>query len=114
MNDEILKRIDALATKLGVTADHIWAVLVKQAGVEFKEWIVWASLWFILSICLAYSARWIYKKFEKTEPELFMFAAAPGAIALVLGLGCLGNTMTLVLNPEYWALTQITKMIGGK
>ena len=34
IDSEVLKRIDALAAKLGVAADHVWAVLVRQAQVE--------------------------------------------------------------------------------
>ena len=34
MSDEILKRVDALAAKLGVVSEKLWGVLVKQAYVD--------------------------------------------------------------------------------
>lgn len=120
MNEEILKRIDLLAAKLGVTADHIWAVLVKQARVEAAEWIIWSLFWFILSGACAYMSRWLYK-LEKTgnrshevEEAYFLFAAVPSGIAFVIAAGCLANILTLFVNPEYWALKQIMEMMKGK
>lgn len=34
MNEKVLEALQALAIKLGTTADHLWGVLIKQAPID--------------------------------------------------------------------------------
>ncbi len=113
MNDEILKRVDALAAKLGVTVDHLWGVLIRQARIEWIEWIVWSILWFVLAAVTGVLIRVIYKR-EDGDGDLFITSAIFAAGFVVAGLFCLSNTLGLFLNPEYWALKQVTSILCGK
>lgn len=50
MTEELLKRLDVLAAKLGVTAQYLWSVLVKQAHIEATACFVYAALWLLVTI----------------------------------------------------------------
>ena len=114
MND-VMKRLDAIAAKLGVAANHIWGVLVYQARVDAIEWIIWGVLWLAIAGSLVHCAQFAYSR--KDDSERVEKAVTLGGIAIVftlLGLGCLSNILTNFLNPEYWAFKQLTAMLGAK
>ncbi len=113
MNDEILKRIDLLAAKLGVTVDHLWGVLIRQARIDGIEWVAWGCLWFVLAAGLGVWMRVIYKR-EDGDGDTFITVALFATGFVLVGLFCLSNTLGLFLNPEYWALKQVTAMLCGK
>ena len=60
LSPEVLAKLDALAQKLGVTAQYLWAILVRQARIEAIQEIIClmiscavvcvAALW-LRSIC---------------------------------------------------------------
>ena len=64
MTEEILKRVDALAAKLGVAATQLWAVLVHQARVrlitDVVELFLFAALGFGLVQVIRKTTRHIY------------------------------------------------------
>ncbi len=113
MNGEILKRLDALAAKLGVTADHLWGVLIRQARIEAYEWIAWGALWLALSCLTWYLTIKLYKDDDK-DGELLITMGIASLTTTVVGLICMSGTPGLLLNPEYWALKQVAAMLGGK
>ncbi len=111
---ELDKALAALAAKLGTTAQHIWAVLIRQARVE----IAIDAIFLILSI-LIFSAwfRWLRTYLKRNESDFFDGSPAEVFPLIVCGIGCLilfgfcvaclFELPTLLLNPEYWALQQI-------
>ncbi len=113
MNDEILKRVDALAAKLGVTVDHLWGVLIRQARIDGIEWVAWGCFWLILATATGAVAKSIYKG-KNDDGDKFLLCCGFALILVVFGLCCLSNTLGLFLNPEYWALKQVTAMLCGK
>lgn len=40
MNDKVLEALQTLAEKLGVTAEHLWGVLLKQAPIDGTIFLV--------------------------------------------------------------------------
>lgn len=111
MTDEVLKRIDALAAKLNVTAAELWKVLVKQARIEGIEWICWSAFWMIVSISmlkLTFRLDEYCKKPGNADWDgVQTVPAVIGVITFLSSLGCLAGTPGQFLNPEYWALKQI-------
>ncbi len=111
MTDEILKRIDALAAKLGVTVNHLWAVLVKEARIEALESIGWGLMWFTFSLYLTLFCKAAWKRDDRNLDV----PIAVGAIALVCFLAAcyeVSGTVGMILNPEYWALKEVMKAVG--
>ena len=110
---EILKRLDALADKLGTTAAYLWAVLIRQAKIE----AITDILWIVLVIGIVYGVvRWTINYYtrhdelmdgEPKEGIPLVVAWIIGAICIGFGIACLFELPTLILNPEYWALQQI-------
>jgi hypothetical protein len=110
---EALKRLDALAEKLGTTAQYLWTVLVKQA---YIEGIVGTVLFVLCAIYLGIGIRLLFKwgrqfpdasyNEETILATKMTVVGVTGAIALITCLVCLTAFMQL-LNPEYYALQQL-------
>jgi len=115
LQDEVFTRLDILAAKLGVTATRLWDVLVAQASVSFIQHLLGAV--FCLIVILAYATwfRWALKKMGSLG-EVFD-SSDTGPIFFFGGLVALGasvalpivviESLTPLLNPEYWALQEI-------
>lgn len=114
MTEEILKRLDLLATKLQVTVEHLWEVLVKQAIlVRYIDGLyifvsiisfIWA-LQFIKSGLILEKNRW-------DEPSgLCVFRCVVGFVIIIAALYITGGLsqelITSIWNPEYLALTTL-------
>lgn len=112
MTDEILKRLDALAAKLGTTAQHLWAVLVREARIEAYEYVAWATLWLVLGAVAAYRFRCCFKSDDLGGPAIF--CAIVATLFFLIACGCLAGLPGMLLNPEYWALQQVLKAASGK
>jgi hypothetical protein len=112
MTDEIFKRIDALAAKLGVTASQIWAVLVKQARIEAVEDICWALFWFLLAGLLSRMAWHAHKKDEESSGEVIVFGVITAVVCIGVGMAFIAGTPGMILNPQYWALKRLAEAFG--
>lgn len=111
MNEEILKRIDALAAKLGVAGTELWRILIRQAGVD----AIFDSLYIGLSgitICvLVKFLFWGLKRNEKKQDDdiiaicIISVISVIGILAsIVFLLVNLNDLPTALFNPEYRAL----------
>jgi hypothetical protein len=113
--DGILQRIDALAAKIGTTAQHIWDVYVAQARVEAIRDTVFVVLFLIVSSLLAYLSYRLFRYGIKRDgyddwPYITggfagFFSLAILVASLVIFYGAIGEW----LNPQYWAFQQLTK-----
>ncbi len=116
---EIMTRIDVLAAKIGVGAEALWAILVKQAVISG-----WIELIFIIGTIAAWplflrSVRATFRHFEsaKTSEETAMVCFA-GCVVFGIALAILtiaavfsvGNVVTAFANPEYAALQSLAKV----
>lgn len=130
MDKETLDLLQQFAAKLGTTADHIWAILVRQAYVEFWADMVPYAIWVAWLVTvykyLPRLLRWLDERVKAgKEKDRFYsldgkeFAAAAAAIiAVVLSIAftviavCnIPSEIVKVLNPEYWALQQILQAV---
>lgn len=116
MTDEILKRIDALAAKLGVASDHLWRVLTQQARIEAIEDLAWAALFFALSGASIWAIRWVIARRDDDNipGELGVVSVIAALVFFVVACNCIAGTPGMFLNPEYWALKQILETVKGK
>lgn len=106
MNEEILKRIDVLAEKLGTTATHIYQVYVAQARIEAIEDII-AALAFaaIALVCILLAM----KNFRSKNVDQFVIAIMiiGAVISYFVAFYSILGAATEALNPEWWAIHHI-------
>lgn len=110
MNDETLK---LLADKLGVTIEHLWEVMVRQAPVTASIDTVTIMLAAALFLWLTIKGATIFKEDDDNAPA-GAGALICGCITIILVLCFLGGLATNVsafTNPEYWALKQLLSAI---
>jgi hypothetical protein len=60
--DGILQRIDALAAKIGTTAQHIWDVYVAQAKVEGVRDLMIVGIMLTMAIVTGIGFKWFWFK----------------------------------------------------
>lgn len=114
LTNEVLKRIDALAAKLGTTGEYLWTVLVRQARVEAIQNIVTVILSaIVIAVSIAVLKWGIRREVENDwwgEPGNITAIIASVTLAIVCTVIIiqLSNAIpTLLMNPEYWALKQV-------
>jgi hypothetical protein len=124
LQKELLSRLDALAAKLGTTSDHLWAILIRQAKIVAIEDALWILMAIAFSVLLGKAALWVTRTEKANEKQewnqrspiawdygpVIFFSGIAGVACLildVLAFVSLFELPTLLLNPEYWALTQI-------
>lgn len=123
MDDKTLQALTTLAAKLGVTAQYLWGVLLRQAPITGAIDLAMLLCWVITAV---YIARFVHRKTKtpkKTEENEYpiaewhgegapfaYFAAIAFAVitALMVGLH-LSSVVAALVNPEYWALKQILR-----
>jgi len=113
---EILKRLDVLSEKLGTTATHLWAVLVKQAYITGIADSVAAGFMLFL-VVVGYKllkAGWVAA--VKDHWDDFPVRVIAGVLLVVVCavlFGCSVYSAVLELgNPEYFALHEILTVFG--
>jgi hypothetical protein len=115
----LMPYLEKAAEKLGTTAQYLWALQLKQAYVLF-----WTNIVYIILTCFGWFIFYKgAKKLTKTQDKdlvmgLFIFLVSLG-IALtastLVHLSSINEYMTMLFNPEYWALSEVVKLLrGGK
>jgi undecaprenyl pyrophosphate phosphatase UppP len=118
--EQLLTKLDALAAKLGVSADIVWAAFMKQmqlrAALLFLVLIVLGSL---VGVCwyqrrlLKSDLEWEQdraEKDEKKQKDLNDGLFVVGLIIVVLGVvsfTVLVKFIPYVVNPEYYAVREL-------
>ena len=116
MNDQIqqqvIERIDALAAKMGVAADHFWPILVRQQIIEAYTNIVLLVFAAALSVVLAVVAKYQFDK--DNEGIAFPLGAASGVVGFIVFVVLSSDGSSIVsaiLNPEYAALMDVLRNV---
>lgn len=122
MDDKTLQALTALAAKLGTTAEYLWSTLLRQATITSITTLLLLAPWVFLAV---YFLRVVRRKTKqqagdqcpKWENIDAHFAWAGSILfALVVGLvSCLvlSDTVTALVNPEYWALNKILSVLSN-
>lgn len=111
MKEELLKRLDVLAAKVGVASEHMWGVLVRQAYIEGISVLV-------ATLLVAIGSVFIWRQFVKSNgayDDLDVLWLIAGTISTIIGIVFLVISVDLVptaiFNPEYYALKQILTVL---
>lgn len=113
MNDKTEQLVRELAEKLGTTADHLWGVLVKQAGISSTV----NTLALVLTgISLAAAWRWVTKAIkcgdddsEETALLVGIFISVVSLVWFICLMSSVSDILSGFINPEYWALKYLTQ-----
>jgi hypothetical protein len=101
--------IDNLAEKLGITADRVWPMLLKQAQLEGTAYIVGFIVFGVIALMLWITAPFAWRTNEDFGGWVYVFAFII-TITVVLMI-FYSPWKTAVWNPEYYALQQLMGMI---
>jgi hypothetical protein len=117
MMQDILVRFDAPAAKLGVTAQYLWATVLRQAYVTAYVDIALAVLFAVIGIISAFAIQPMRKYANDHRDHVGDWGIFPyfGFIAVCAGVltgltGALVNAVeatTILLNPAFWALRNL-------
>jgi hypothetical protein len=112
---ELFKRLDVLAEKLGVTAQYLWMILVKQGRVEAYTDLLWAALWAFAFVVLGFLLlRYeipLAKKDDGNAP-LVLFGGVATLGCAVASITMVAESITGLVNPEYFAFHKLMELIG--
>lgn len=108
MNDELLKRLDLLASKLGVGAGELWRILLKEAKVEG---LIDGAIAFACVLTVGAALRWISRYRGDAWDDFELIPIGIIAFALVLGLGYGYHSVCELANPEFYAFNQVLSAI---
>lgn len=110
MSEELLKRLDLLAAKMGTTGSHLWEVLIREARINGVMNLFWAMA-SIVAICL-----FVFRVAPKLIAWDDSFDRAGGLMVLGCLISCALAAFAIVclicapgelVNPEFWALDHV-------
>ena len=103
--------LQPLAEKLGTTAQYVWGLQVKQAYVDGSIALV-GLLFGMVIVGLTIFLNWKHKDDEYYDLDLWSVISI---IPIIIGVVCIGITISTVftafINPEYYALQQLIKLV---
>ena len=120
MNEELNKQLAGLASKLGVSVEHLWGVLVRQAYIDGISSLATILVCILLGAGVICGFLYVRRKFkntpnqEWTQPfglltEPFGFVIL-GIVLLVIIMVASDNLYWVIsdfLNPEFYALRHL-------
>jgi hypothetical protein len=101
--------LEKLAGKLGTTTDYLWGVMIKQATITAVTDIIQYIVLIIVS-CLVFKKTSKYNMNSDKFPFMPILAGFLGLMLIVMFFA-IPNTITALINPEYWALDKILSAI---
>jgi hypothetical protein len=119
MSEELDKQLASLAGKLGVSVEHLWGVLIRQAYIDGLSSLLTVLVCMLLAVVAVYAFFSLRRKFKgevKEVSEPFSVLMEPlgfvilGAILLVLFTVASSNFYWVIsdfFNPEFYALRQL-------
>jgi len=118
LKEEIFTRLDVIAEKLGVAAEHLWEIFTQQAIITGTTTLCVFSVVCLIGIWLVRHATLKnHKPYFSTgdEPTGTFFVLIGGIVTLLVsGIGLLSKfqeSLGQILNPEYYAWLEIKRLI---
>ena len=111
--EKLVEAISILASKLEMPVSNVASILVRQASIDF----VVTSIQYLVIFALSW--LWV-KKFSKVDwertdsPAITLMFLLTGLILAILVMAAflyLPDYAASIINPKYWALEEITRML---
>lgn len=113
--------IDELAKQMGVAAEHIYEVIVRQQYVEGISGLIGSGLFFIFAIILMIvslkSRKRLLNEGYADGSDMIAFRWIGIVISFIIVIVVLFTTIAylkMLLNPEFYALKDIMELIRGE
>ncbi len=122
MDQKTLEALQALAAKLGTTAEYLWTVLVRQARLSLIADLILIGCLTVALAAIFRQMRLLRARFtemmQRNQDPMIEYLAAFGLWLLIvacvgIGLSLIPDLMTKIFNPEYWAFRQILEAMKG-
>jgi uncharacterized membrane-anchored protein len=121
MNKELLNYIETMSAKLGVAAEHLYAILVRQSYVSAITELITLAIFLVVS---GYAFYFCYKKYWKTQQEKnwsdedqwFVSSIILGivfGIVVIIALFVIPDAIGRFINPEYYAIKELLEVAKG-
>lgn len=115
MKEEILKRLDALAEKLGVAASYIFKLYVQQAKVEIIQDFTVLGIAVMLIYASVKAMRHGFNSQEDSDIPYIVCGGLGCIVAAIMIITFLfSDVWSAVFNPEFWAFHQILHDLRGQ
>lgn len=124
LQQQVFDALQALAEKLGTSAEYLWSVLLKQAYIEGMWHLAWATFWGVLLIvgisllvrgCIVLNSNAEVRRLSNRQEVIVAFCFTAGGLSTLVGFIGFSVTSWHALvqlgNPEYWALQQILRQL---
>ena len=117
MNDKTIQLLEALAAKLGTTAEYLWGVLIKQASIDATTHLIIIS---VLAIMVMLYVKWLVNKLKDEDFDwddhfgtqaIAIMMGAISFVGVLVMVKLIPGIVTGYMNPEYWALQKILEAI---
>ena len=116
MNDKMTEVLEQIAIKLGVTADHLWGVLIAQQRIDAGIHIAFSCLSVINLLAFIAMFRWAIRTdtidHDLWGPMLLVWGTLTVVFCIAFFV-CVCAAITEIANPEYAALKGLLNMMGG-
>ncbi|NGQ95441.1 hypothetical protein G3578_09775 [Brevibacillus sp. SYP-B805] len=107
--DKITEYLEQMAVKLGVAAEHVYGVLVRQ---QLAEGVVAILVAFVFAALAIWLIRLAFRYFDEWDDlRIVVLAVIVVCFGTVLTAG--GSGILHVVNPEYYAIREIMETIRG-
>ena len=113
-----MTKLEAVASKIGVGAEYMFGVYVKQANVEIVEFTIsFIIATVFVSFCMFTLAKALKndgftdENFPTFYSLSFIITAFINIFLLINVLVEFGNVITCIFNPEFYALDKLFKSI---
>jgi hypothetical protein len=116
LSQEILSRVDALAAKLGVTAQYLWGVLIRQAKFEAVSIFLAIGACCLVTLLVFLKYREVAAREDSPclddHPALSFATTGIALMDVFIVALSIRLLPTLLFNPEYYALEKVLKALG--
>lgn len=120
--DQVMQIINEIALKLGVAAEAVYPMLVKQADVFCGTYRIGLWIFGIVGvITLAFTTVWaaryisVHEYCDKVRTLSSIFAIIFWLVTFIIGLILLlymGDYATAMYNPDMWAIQYVLNLMG--
>jgi hypothetical protein len=112
--DKATEYIDSIAQSLGVAAEHVYGILVRQ---QIADGVTTLIIFGVLLAVFGTVVGVSLKKANWSEDDVYCYVALFGGIALafIFVIGCFESAGAIkqLINPEYYAIKEIMDVIKG-
>ena len=114
MDKQMSELMGQLAEKLGTTAEHLWGALLAQAPIYGALTLIGCA---VLILAATAWTVFVWRRAGAWKCEDCAFYAWIGAVVVCLTAAVVSanNAQRIAaafFNPEYWALQEVTRLLG--